>query len=565
MKPKKIVMTGGSGRFAQIFKKIKNKEKFYYPSKKVLNIKNLDSIEKNIKKIKPNYLIHCAGLSRPLDIHEKNIEESISRNIIGTCNIVKVCNQEKIKLIYFSTNYVYAGTKGNYSEDDPVHIYVKGPTDLSGYYIDNAILSLPGSTPINLSDLVELGAFEYRIIVDTDSDSIEDQLDNCPNDANQDQLDTDDDGIGDICDNDPDGDGIIELNFDFIPLQSTYGQDSFTFTSGDFTLTATSVKDGVAAKIANQGGLNNSGLNIDYGLGVKGATNDSGQWEITSGEGLVFTLTDSSGLVSFYNTSFNTPINPADNSPIKNLYGNERVILEFNGNQYTATGGSDVTKIDGSQAVDNSSSWVGEVASSFTVTGAPEIADSSPSTGFRVSGVSMFINTNPTTDSDGDGINDTIDNCPSILNIDQANLDNDLFGDACDDDIDNDGVLNEADQFPNDGTESTDTDSDLIGDNADNCLNDSNNNQSDIDSDGVGDVCDIDTDGDGVSDALEESLGFDANDPSDGADAGLAVIDALNGGDEAVTVPMLGIFGYFMLGLSLFGLGFLRARQGYIR
>ena len=55
-----------------------------------------------------------------MDIHEKNIEDSISKNIIGTCNIVKVCNQEKIKLIYFSTNYVYAGTKGNYSEDDPV-------------------------------------------------------------------------------------------------------------------------------------------------------------------------------------------------------------------------------------------------------------------------------------------------------------------------------------------------------------------------------------------------------------------------------------------------------------
>tara|TARA_B100001093_G_scaffold301790_1_gene287865 strand:- start:67 stop:783 length:717 start_codon:yes stop_codon:yes gene_type:complete len=120
MKPKKIVMTGGSGRFAQIFKKIKNKEKFYYPSKKVLNIKNLDSIERYINKIKPDYIIHCAALSRPMDIHDKNIEESISTNIIGTSNIVKVCSKKKIKLIYFSTNYVYPGTKGNYLEDDPV-------------------------------------------------------------------------------------------------------------------------------------------------------------------------------------------------------------------------------------------------------------------------------------------------------------------------------------------------------------------------------------------------------------------------------------------------------------
>ena len=120
MKQKKIIMTGGNGRFAQIFRKIENKEKFFYPSKKILNLKSLNSIEKYIKKIRPDYLIHCAALSRPMDVHEKNIEESISTNIIGTSNIVKACSKKKIKLIYFSTNYVYPGTKGNYSENDPV-------------------------------------------------------------------------------------------------------------------------------------------------------------------------------------------------------------------------------------------------------------------------------------------------------------------------------------------------------------------------------------------------------------------------------------------------------------
>ena len=120
MKQKKIIMTGGSGRFAQIFKKIKNKNKIFFPSKKILDITNINSIQRYVKKIRPNYFIHCAALSRPMDIHEKNINMSISKNIIGTCNIVTVCNKEKIKLIYFSTNYVYAGTRGNYSENDPV-------------------------------------------------------------------------------------------------------------------------------------------------------------------------------------------------------------------------------------------------------------------------------------------------------------------------------------------------------------------------------------------------------------------------------------------------------------
>ena len=39
--------------------------------------------------------------------HEKDINESIEKNIIGTCNIVRHCSKNNIKLIYFSTNYVY--------------------------------------------------------------------------------------------------------------------------------------------------------------------------------------------------------------------------------------------------------------------------------------------------------------------------------------------------------------------------------------------------------------------------------------------------------------------------
>ena len=120
MKQKRIVMTGGTGRFAKIFKKIKKKEKIYFPTKKILNLKNFNSIKKYVKRIKPDYFIHCAALSRPMDIHEKNIDESITTNIIGTSNIVRICSQEKIKLIYFSTNYVYPGVKGNYKEEDPV-------------------------------------------------------------------------------------------------------------------------------------------------------------------------------------------------------------------------------------------------------------------------------------------------------------------------------------------------------------------------------------------------------------------------------------------------------------
>ena len=116
----KIVITGGSGRFGSELKKIRNKYKLLFPNKHKLNILNLKNIKKYLKSQKPNYLIHLAGLSRPMEIHDKHINKSIDLNIIGTANITKVCAELGIKLIYFSTSYVYPGTKGNYKESDPL-------------------------------------------------------------------------------------------------------------------------------------------------------------------------------------------------------------------------------------------------------------------------------------------------------------------------------------------------------------------------------------------------------------------------------------------------------------
>ena len=115
----KILVTGGNGRFANILK-VNSNLNLYFATKKECDILNPKSLEKIINKVKPKIVFHCAGLSRPMDLHDKNISKSIDLNIIGTSNVTKACNKRNIKLIYFSTGYVYEGKKGNYSENDPI-------------------------------------------------------------------------------------------------------------------------------------------------------------------------------------------------------------------------------------------------------------------------------------------------------------------------------------------------------------------------------------------------------------------------------------------------------------
>ena len=119
----KIVFTGGSGRFGKIFKKKSKIKNIIYPDKKNLNILNINSVKNYLAKHRPKILIHAAGLSRPMKIHEKDIVQSINKNIVGTCNLVKICSIYNVKLIYLSTNYVYPGKKGNYKEKDSLLPY----------------------------------------------------------------------------------------------------------------------------------------------------------------------------------------------------------------------------------------------------------------------------------------------------------------------------------------------------------------------------------------------------------------------------------------------------------
>ncbi|MBK7142938.1 MAG: thrombospondin type 3 repeat-containing protein [bacterium] len=107
-------------------------------------------------------------------------------------------------------------------------------------------------------------------------------------------------------------------------------------------------------------------------------------------------------------------------------------------------------------------------------------------------------------DSDGDGVADPVDNCPSVPNPLQEDNDMDTKGNACDncinqvnpgqEDADLDGIGDICDG---------DDDNDGVLDPSDNCPFVNNPGQEDNDLDGMGDACDIDDDDDGVLDVAD--------------------------------------------------------------
>lgn len=112
----KILMTGGSGLLGKEI--VKLDKTIIAPSHRELNVVNISSIQKAIKRYKPDIFLHLAAVNKPPK-HEENPEPGLSVNIIGTANLCLICHRYGITLIYASTDYVYTG-KGPHKEEEPL-------------------------------------------------------------------------------------------------------------------------------------------------------------------------------------------------------------------------------------------------------------------------------------------------------------------------------------------------------------------------------------------------------------------------------------------------------------
>jgi dTDP-4-dehydrorhamnose reductase len=90
-----------------------------------IDLKNNESVLKTIQETDADIIIHCAALT-DVDTCEVNRDLAKIINVDGTKSVIKGANNSGVFLVYISTDYVFDGIKGNYSEEDetkPVNFY----------------------------------------------------------------------------------------------------------------------------------------------------------------------------------------------------------------------------------------------------------------------------------------------------------------------------------------------------------------------------------------------------------------------------------------------------------
>lgn len=98
-----------------------------------MDITNAKQVDRVIKKNKYDAVVHCAAWTA-VDKAEDEIDACTKVNVVGTKNIVKVCKELDIPLMYFSTDYVFDGQGESewkeYDERHPLNVY--GQTKYEG-------------------------------------------------------------------------------------------------------------------------------------------------------------------------------------------------------------------------------------------------------------------------------------------------------------------------------------------------------------------------------------------------------------------------------------------------
>lgn len=106
---------------------------------KQLDISNKQKLSDIVSAYKPSVIINAAGMTN-VDDCDKKKQDCLQVNVEAVKNMVEIANNLKTHLIQVSTDFVFSGDNGPYTEDDipnPVNFYGQTKLDAENYVIKN--------------------------------------------------------------------------------------------------------------------------------------------------------------------------------------------------------------------------------------------------------------------------------------------------------------------------------------------------------------------------------------------------------------------------------------------
>ena len=140
MIPMKILITGSNGLLGQAVAALINRETNYeliltsaeeksyveYRGKyEQLDITAKEDVKRIVAFYQPNVIVNCAAFTN-VDLCETERELSWRINVDGVKNLIIACRKENCRLIHISTDYIFDGKNGPYTEEstpNPISFY----------------------------------------------------------------------------------------------------------------------------------------------------------------------------------------------------------------------------------------------------------------------------------------------------------------------------------------------------------------------------------------------------------------------------------------------------------
>lgn len=293
---------------------------------------------------------------------------------------------------------------------------------------------------------------------DIDGDGYANGADNCPLTYNPTQADSNSDGIGDACASDTDLDGIDDLLDNCPTISNTNQLDGDSDGAGDACDSCTGTQTtNLLADAAFESGL-------PTGWSVRTNVATAAVWRFDDPK-FVGNLTGGTGLFAVCQSDFykKTLMDTELRTPSMNMSNVMTASLQFKTDfDYDTLGNSETCDVDVSVNGfsgpwsnvwrKNKADYRGPATENVNLTFAAGYTsvvvrfhyyNAKEEYWWQVDDVRVLCEIcDAGYDGDGDGVADISDNCVTVSNASQADLDLDDIGDACDEDIDGDGIVN---------------------------------------------------------------------------------------------------------------------------